>query len=92
MNSSDCKRIGDIQPSLPRGIAGSTSSRELAIKNQYGIRTDFLRVVCGSAMAQERMVSELDHARFTWTTPYLEVRKVDDVGQGNDSGGRLSAK
>ena len=65
---------------------------KLAIKNQYGIRTDFLRVVCGSAMAQERMVSELDHARFTWTTPYLEVRKMDDVGQGNDSGGRLSAK
>ena len=65
---------------------------KLAIKNQYGIQTDFMRVVCGSAMDQERIVNELDHARFTWTTPYLEVIKVDDVRQGNDGRGRLSAR
>ncbi|KAH7417880.1 hypothetical protein BKA64DRAFT_738425 [Cadophora sp. MPI-SDFR-AT-0126] len=55
----------------------------LAIKNRYGIQTDYITVVFGSAKDQERMVKDLDHARFNWTNPYLEVRKVEDSREGN---------
>ncbi|KAK0112729.1 hypothetical protein ONS95_014465 [Cadophora gregata] len=56
---------------------------KLAIKNQYGIQTDFVKVVCGSAEDQEKMANDLNHARYTWTNPHLEVRKVDGIGRIN---------
>ncbi|PVH83504.1 hypothetical protein DL98DRAFT_569607 [Cadophora sp. DSE1049] len=65
---------------------------KLAIKNRFAIQTDFVKVVCASAEDEERMVNDLDHARFTWTNPYLEVRKLDVMGEGNGSRGKLPFK
>ncbi|CZT00033.1 uncharacterized protein RCO7_01765 [Rhynchosporium graminicola] len=59
----------------------------LAIKNIYGIQTDFIKVVCGSWSSQETLVLDLDQAILTWTMPCLVARKLDimDGGRGDEN-------
>ncbi|KAL2066144.1 hypothetical protein VTL71DRAFT_2215 [Oculimacula yallundae] len=53
------------------------AQEKMIIKSKYGIQADFVKVVCGSWESRERLITDLDHAMFAWTTPYLEARKLD---------------
>lgn len=64
------------------------ATEKLGIKFKYGIQTDFVKVVCGSAESRDRLVMDLDHARFTWTQPFLEARKFEMEVEDEDSGDR----
>ncbi|KAG4432165.1 hypothetical protein IFR05_012357 [Cadophora sp. M221] len=52
-----------------------TATERLGIKYKYGIQTDFVKVACGSLESRDRLVMDLDHARFTWTQPFLVAQK-----------------
>ncbi|KAH9218162.1 hypothetical protein DL95DRAFT_490845 [Leptodontidium sp. 2 PMI_412] len=68
------------------------ATEKLGIKYKYGIQTDFVKVVCGSAESRDRLVMDLDHARFTWTQPFLEARKFEMEVEDEDSGDRVNTQ
>ncbi|KAH7370328.1 hypothetical protein BKA65DRAFT_561986 [Rhexocercosporidium sp. MPI-PUGE-AT-0058] len=63
------------------------SAEKLGIMYKYGIQTDFVTVACESFESRDRIVLDLDHARFSWTEPFLKARvigvEVEDEGSGN---------